>query len=547
MANRSGISRRTFMTMGACAAAFAASTGARRNALGESRQMSAAMQGSQKASDTPNIIVIMTDQQRADFSKAEGFPLDCTPALDHAACNGVRFNRAYTSSPVCAPARVSMFTGRFPSSHGLRANYMPEGGVRYKTDLMDIVKNAGYDTALIGKNHSHRGSELFDFFRKYDHDGGYFRDAHTEQDKAFQEWLTLENHWISEKPTPFPLDCQNAVRIVDDAIVYLKEPRIKPFFLWMSIPEPHNPYQVPEPYWDMFPPDSVPPRAAGPEILESKGYPWVFERNLIEHYHPGYDQLWRRYRSNYCGLIRMIDDQLARFFTFMDESRLSERTLILFVSDHGDYAGDYGLVRKGVGVPECLVRVPMIWTGPGICPRKEFHPAHVSIVDVLPTLCEAIGQEIPEGVQGRSLWPLLTGADYPEAEFASIYAEHGLGGRAWTEADHTPFDAPTFNFAPQLTRPTFQELNNLTQSGKRRMVRKGDWKFSMDLHWGNGLYNVAEDPGELHNRFGDAAVKDIQAELALELLRWKTYVDDDLPPGIYENRRNPHNWQFSST
>ncbi|NOX97493.1 MAG: sulfatase-like hydrolase/transferase, partial [Nitrospirae bacterium] len=104
--------------------------------------------------DRPNIVIIMTDQQRADLSAREGYPLDTTPFLDSLARTGTDFNRAYTCMPVCAPARVSMFTGRYPSATRVRTNHNLED-VTYSQDLIDVLKKQGYKVGLSGKNHSH--------------------------------------------------------------------------------------------------------------------------------------------------------------------------------------------------------------------------------------------------------------------------------------------------------------------------------------------------------------------------------------------------------
>src|SRR5207245_1930039 len=116
------------------------------------------------------------------------------------------------------------------------------------------------------------------------------------------------------------------------------------------------------------------------------------------------------------------------------------------------YAGDYGLQRKGVGLPECLVRIPLLFRGPGIPPQAALREEFVSLVDLMPTLCEMLGAEIPYGVQGRSLWPLLTGQAYPAAEFRSIYAEAGFGGLPYGEGG-TPSSAQRRRLRGDPIRP----------------------------------------------------------------------------------------------
>ena len=97
-----------------------------------------------------------------------------------------------------------------------------------------------------------------------------------------------------------------------DSIEFIKSAGDSPFLLWTSFPEPHNPYQVPKPYFDMFPPDAVPPRACGPEVLKSKGFKWEWLYALEDNTYPGFDGYWRRTKSNYLGMLRLIDDQIAR-------------------------------------------------------------------------------------------------------------------------------------------------------------------------------------------------------------------------------------------
>ena len=117
-----------------------------------------------------NILFVMTDQQRADLRRGEGYPLDTMPFLDSFAREGVDFGQAYTTNPICLAARVSLFTGRYPSAHRVRTNHNRRDAL-YTKDLLDVLKEAGYRTALCGKNHSHRDPEDFDFHACFGHPG----------------------------------------------------------------------------------------------------------------------------------------------------------------------------------------------------------------------------------------------------------------------------------------------------------------------------------------------------------------------------------------
>jgi arylsulfatase A-like enzyme len=501
----------------------------------------------------PSIVIIMCDQLRADFTRAAGFPLDTMPFVDSLGARGVRFERAYTPMPVCAPARISLFTGRFPKAHRVRQNSAihhlskPEGAA----DLVDLLRERGYFIGLAGKNHSHLQPRTLDFCSLYMHAGAVALPgverlvALSAEEEAMDAWLrhlARERGGLSLEPTPFPLECQPPYRVVRDAMhcVDAATAQRRPFFLWLSFAEPHNPYQVPEPYFSLFPPEQVPERVAGPEALARKGGPlgekWRWERALIERIRPGYDAHWRRYRANYCGMLRLLDDQIRRFVEHLRARGLLERTLLVFTADHGDYAGDYGLQRKGVGLPECLVRVPLLFWGPGIVPGGTAgRDAHVSLVDVMPTLCEALGIEVPYGVQGRSLWPLLTGGDYPREEFRSIYAELGFGGLHYGEHESPPLHFP-------YDGSHFDELNAVTQSGTTKMVRMGRWKLTFDMLGNGELYDLEADPAELDDRFGDPACASVRAQLTEELLRWTIRAEDDLPLAAYVPKRAPRNW-----
>lgn len=486
----------------------------------------------------PNVVLVMTDQQRADFTRGAGFELDTMPFLDELGAAGTRYERGYTVLPACVPARCSLLTGRFPKATGVRENHAAPH-IRRGADLVDVFRDAGYSTLFAGKTHFHRRPEDFDRFA-----GPYFHtrgpaDRGTPDQHRFEEWLHALDHGAADEPSPYGIEAQFPYRIVDDAIAMLDtRPPDRPFLGWLSFPEPHNPYQVPEPYFDLFPPDAVPERSCGPEAVDGKGDAWRWLRDEMERKRPGYDRDWRRYRSNYCGMLRLIDDQVRRFVAALEDRGLRDDTVIWFVSDHGDYVGDYGLQRKGAGMPECLMRVPYQVTGPGI---RAHHDStnFVSLVDLLPTLCELIGAEIPAGVQGRSLVPLLTGEVESAEEFATIHAECGIGGLPYP-ADARPELDPVRDY-DYRGRPIL-ELNSVTQSGNTAMVRRADWKLLYDNLGRGELYDLADDPAELHNRFDDPQVHTIRDHLMADLLRWTIRTDDPLPLEAYRPRRGPHNW-----
>lgn len=494
--------------------------------------------------DRPNVVLILTDQQRADLCRREGFALDTTPYLDELADDGVWFDRAYTTAPLCCPARTSLLTGRYPTAHRVRENPGVRAAV-HAGDLVGTLREAGYATALVGKDHTYLRPEDVDYYEPFGHGGG-LGPARTADERRFDEWLTGLRHTTPTEPAPFPAELQGPHRIVSAATRWVGSLGDRPFLLVLSFPEPHNPYQVPEPYFSMFPPERVPPPRHDDQALEGRSAAWRYLRRLGQAAHADYADAIARTRASYCGMLRLLDDQIRRFVEFLDERALRDDTLLFATSDHGDYAGEYGLVRKGAELPEVLTRVPLVVNGPGVATHPGAHSAHVSLADIAPTVFEAVCVDPPPGVQGRSLWPLLRGEDYPVAEFASAYAEQGIGGLPYADGD-----VPST--LPGLGGPDdgydFDELNAVTQSGQRRMVRAGDWKLVVDNVGDGQLYHLPSDPYEVTNLWHDERHAAVRARLLHELTQWMLRAEDPLPvpPGGYRRKWDRRNYRAPYT
>ncbi|MCD8178721.1 MAG: sulfatase-like hydrolase/transferase [Tannerellaceae bacterium] len=493
------------------------------------------------AQEKPNVIIVMADQLRVDLMQREGYPLNTMPFADNLASAGTWFNRAYTAAPASGPARVSMLTGRFPKATHVRSNHnIPDAF--YSKDMFDVAREQGYKTAMIGKNHSHLTPERVDYWSPYDHNGQN-SDKRSELGKAFDEYLGTLDMYLDLNPAPFGVEAQLPYRMVDDASEWIGSVAGEPFLMWFSIAEPHNPYQTCEPYYSMFPPEKLPAMGSTVAGRKMKGEEYELLAEMMGQGHVGYEENLQRIRSVYHGMIRLIDDQLARLVSELKEKGVYDNTILIFVADHGDYAGEYGLMKKGVGLDDAITRIPMQWTGPGIQVSGGPHKAHVSLIDIFPTLCEVMGAEIPTGVQGRSLWPILTGKDYPEQEFASIMTEDGYGGMYYTKADGTDYREEGAVGKKGLF---FDELNTWTQSGSMRMLRKGDWKLVYDMDGNGQLYNLADDPSELKNLYTDPYCKAVCDELKDDLLRWEISTQDHhpIPRRRYRFKRNEHNYLF---
>jgi arylsulfatase A-like enzyme len=498
----------------------------------------------------------MTDQQRADLRKSRSYALDTMPFLDEWAKGGVDFLSAYTPAPICLPARVSMFTGRYAEAHRARTN-QNVGDVWYEKDMLELLKEAGYITALCGKNHTHHKADDFDFVEATGHLGHdpWIKNPMplSPKEEEFACFLDKTEHYETMEPSPGGADVQHPHINVNSALKFIDSlDSERPFFMWLSFAEPHNPYQVPDPYFNMFPPEKLPPLKAGAETVSLKGPKFIWLRGFWEKIF-GQDTETRilRSRSNYHGMLRLIDDEFRRFINGLEERNLASNTIVIYLSDHGDFAGEYGLIRKGPELPEVLTRIPMVWRGPGIKPRGGLTNCCSSLVDVFPTLCDFLGIKIPFGVQGKSLGPLLSGDGPVPKEFDIAYSESGFGGCYWDEDDKWDMVAEKAigNFTSD-GRPEglFDCLNSMTQCGTIRMIRKGRYKIQLDMLGKGFLYDLETDPAEIKNLFDDPDHLPIKTDMLLELASAMMRACDPLPPPRrrYSVKTHPKGYWFQN-
>ena len=277
-------------------------------------------------------------------------------------------------------------------------------------------------------------------------------------------------------------------------------------------------------------------RCAGPEKLPDIGYRMQWEYRMQQDASPQTEPLWRRYLSNYMGMLRLIDDQIKRLMEHLETKSIKDDTLFIFTSDHGDALMNFGIGHKGLNVRETVAHTPQIWSGYGVKHNAKVARAFTSMADLMPTLCEVMGAEIPHGVQGRSLWPLLQGQSYPAEEFRSIYTSVGVGGLYYSAEDNVPLST-----GEDPAGASFDELNKVTLSGNQKMVRMDDWKLVYDMMGYGELFNLHDDPCELTNLFNQPKYATEQAALMAELLMWVIRTEDSLPTGP-QNRKYTTKW-----
>lgn len=458
----------------------------------------------------PNIVVIMTDQQRWDTLGAYGNDRIRTPNLDRLAGGGALFDHAFVPIPLCVPSRASLFTGQFPARHGVAANAgLPSWADR--PNLAASLHDAGYTTMLVGKNHLFDRDGLaswFDHVVAYDHagrlsDGDAAERAVREsrQGRFDERFIEDEDRETADEPTR---------RITNAAIDAVRDARDggQPFFLWLSYPDPHPPYVVAEPYASMYRDRDLGEPATRPGELDDKPLRQRVSQSLMRASEYSPDEM-RRLREIYYGMISFIDDEVGRFARALDDAGIAGETILVFMSDHGDYLGDHGMVRKSPAMYDCLVRIPLFIRWPGHVAPMRVTDTLVESIDLAPTLLELAGVGPLTGAEGASLKPVLDGQTHTHK--SHIFGLYGSEGIAYTEADVDEVDFPEL-----MARP-HPWMHEVTMRGRMAMVRTTDWKL---VHYRSGegeLYDLRHDPDELVNRYDDPAEAGIRAELTRAL------------------------------
>lgn len=490
----------------------------------------------------PNILWIMTDQQRADALGCAS-PWMHTPNLDRLAAQGVLLRNFFTQSPVCVPSRINYITGRYPHSHRNRENNARVGPG--EPHIFRVLKKAGYQLGVIGKNHMFYEEDLANLDLDATHidrlDG-----INTPEADAYRAHLAecrRQLHEIGNWTAAFhdhPEELTRTHRTGAAAVDYLGTVDTgRPFFLWVSFADPHVPHTAPRRFADLYPLDEMPipdGALAGEEEAEVQGKP---SRQAIKRKAQGMvgapEEGLRRYVAVYSAMITFIDEWIGHILDALEARGLDENTIVVFVSDHGDFRGDHGMVKKDLLLYDSLLNVPAILRYPGHIPAGKVEHALVEQIDLYPTLLDYAGIEPPAGtkgapaLQGTSLRPLLDG-DVGRIHDA-VYAEicPPAFRNPYTSADAFIADWHANHETPghilQWTAP-FNVPGDYIKS-----IRTGDFKYVWYANGEEELYDLRADPGETHNLAGDATFADEKLALKLHLLEWHALTEDPLDTG----------------
>lgn len=467
------------------------------------------------AARRPNIVWIMFDDGRADGISCSGTPWARTPHIDAIAARGVRFDAAIIQNPVCAPQRNSIKTSLYPHEAGANelgkapeivGRYVDQAAidrVQAGPTLLDLWTQAGTQPTNIGKIHSFRKSWKSLGDHKPIAPWSRERGGEEEEGKRLipgERVYTRKYGWLIGGVLDVAPTETDTFKIGEQGVQTINAlaDAGEPFFLRLSFHSPHVPCAVPKEFL-------VDPASVGlpqPDETELNDRP-KFEQGPIRSY-AGADLTPEQIalaRATYYGMFSEVDAQIGRVVETLRERGLLENTIIAINSDSGFQLGEHGTWKKRVFY-EQNVRVPLVFSWPGVLPEGKVIEEPVELVDFLPTLLDLSGLAAPEGIRGRSLRPLIDGKVQRWRKATISEIDHSL----------SPYD----------------ELRAGTDgkgSGRQVMVRTRDWKlitfFDERVADKDGaLFDLRNDPGETRNLYHDPAHAAQVAELEALLAEW---------------------------
>jgi len=425
----------------------------------------------------PNILFICTDNFNPNVLGCEGHPMVRTPNIDRLAKEGAYFGATYCGSPVCVPARASLFTGMFPSDVDSWCNSTPFKGDR--PTWGHRLREAGYYTMATGK-----------------------LDLTSNGDLGFEEVDTTHGHEVGpdvtslfRRPLCYRVDERPGIdggilnaehedtRTVRNAQSFLrgKAPSLsQPWAMFIGLVGPLPGFRVERQYSGMYSPDRVPVSRVSADYLETMPEPWQATRAYKRIATPIPEQRIRRAIAAYYGNVTAVDERIGQVLSHLERSGLRENTVVVYTVDHGRSLGEHGMWFHNEPTDHSS-RATMIVSGPGIPAGKRIDTP-VMHVDLFPTLLELAGAPIPPGLRGHSLTPMWQGrpSNHPGIAYSECHAEGTCTGSF--------------------------------------VIRKGKWKYIHYTYYDSLLFNMEADPREMHNVIGTPEGQLVSKEL-LEILR----------------------------
>lgn len=463
-----------------------------------------------------NFVFFFPDEMRAESVSCYGHPLVQMPHYDRLAAEGVRFDQCHVQHTVCSPSRCSIMTGWYPHVAGHRTlwNLLRSD----EPSLFGYLREAGYTIQWYGKNDLYSPTAMH---QSVDHweTGGHGHagpNRYSPEEAAYYSFLF--------QPFPGELDETSDMYNVQRGIEFLRSrrPGDPPFFLYLPLSMPHPPYAAPEPFHSMYDPDDVPP------LRPIRGEDAPDFHGLIRRYRhldELDESLFRQIQAIYLGMNSYVDWMLGQLLDALDETGLSEETTVIVSSDHGDWAGDYGLVEKWPsGLDDTLTRVPLIIRTPGGA-TGHVVDAPVEAQDIMATVLELAGLEAHHTHFSRSLVPQLHGE--PGDPSRAVFAEGGYDSHEPHCFEGRPESGGLFRDATHIYYPKgLQQQEHPESVCRSTMVRTSMFKLIRRTNGAHELYDLQSDPHELHNRYNDPALSDVRQALEARMLDWYVHTSD---------------------
>jgi choline-sulfatase len=442
--------------------------------------------------DRPHILLVVVDQLSALFLRAHGNQVTKTPTIDRLAEDGVVFENAYCPSPLCAPARAVLMTGALPSRTGVYDNAAEFPA--WIPTFAHVLRGEGYRTCLVGKMHFVGPDQLHGFEERlttdvYPGDFGWTPDWSRPGERAdwwYHDMSSVKEAGVAEVTNQLDYDDEVTFHAVRRLYDYARFEGDAPLCLCVSFSHPHDPYVARRRYWDLFSDDEIDPPAAPAKPYERLD---PHERRLwhasaMDEVEITGDDI-RAARHGYYASLAYVDERIGEVLQALAASGLAEETIVIFLSDHGDFVGEHGLFYK-MSFREHAAHVPLVVRAPGRYEARRIREP-ISLADLAPTLADlarpGLSAHLPRAVDGRSLVPLLEGAaENPDGTALGEYLAEGVVG-------------------PMV------------------MIRRGRWKFIHTPSDPDQLFDLDADPLELRDLASDQSFEDVVSGFRAEVAR----------------------------
>jgi N-acetylglucosamine-6-sulfatase len=442
----------------------------------------------------PNIILIVTDDQRYDAFSASGYDgvlsFLKTPNLEGGARDGAHFRNTFVTFSLCTPSRASILTGQYVHTHGVNALGMDFP--RAPRIFPQLLQEAGYDTGFVGKWHIGRLSEVpnpaYDYWAAFRGQGAYFDPL-------------LNVNGVRTPTKGYVTDV-----LTDRALEFLGRKRDRPFFLHLSHKAPHDPVTPPPRLASLYEDASAPyPRSYYEPQDDKPAWYLNFHDHDAFHYmfHP-HDK-FEKYVKDYCRTLKAVDESLGRILRALDESGEAGNTVILYMADNGHFMAEHQFFSKMIMYEESI-RIPLIVRDPRSRRRNVKRDEFALNVDIAPTILDLAGVSIPKDMEGRSLRPLIEGRKAPGWRKSFLYE--------------------------------YEDASNLGLPQLEGVRTADGWQYARYPDW-EQLYNLHDDPLQMRNLARDPRFAARKSELMQELRRLGGGRTTLKGPGPYKRRSQP--------